>query len=175
MHLSDQMFGALLRFTQNIDCVGTSLQCRLILMYSLQFVIYILIFHETELKNLYVLLLQMSDEEMDFSDDGDIGDYYDVEYDGDVDHVDPPKDDPEYFDVACLTDTEVERLLNESVEELSNSIQVSCCNEHTNPLIDIAYPLVPYPRTYIALYSHTPKLLVTHTHPQKQEIVVHPS
>ncbi|XP_068243520.1 potential E3 ubiquitin-protein ligase ariadne-2 [Palaemon carinicauda] len=67
----------------------------------------------------------MSDEEMEFSDDGDIDDYYGVEYDGDVDHVDPIKDDPEYFDVACLTDTEVERLLNESVEELSNSIQVT--------------------------------------------------
>ncbi|XP_064086283.1 potential E3 ubiquitin-protein ligase ariadne-2-like [Macrobrachium nipponense] len=67
----------------------------------------------------------MSDEEMEFSDDGDIDDYYGVEYDGDVDHVDPPKDDPEYFDVACLTDTEVERLLNESVEQLSNSIQVT--------------------------------------------------
>ena len=32
-----------------------------------------------------------------------------------------------------------------------------------------------YLNTYIALYSHTPKLPVTHTHPQKQEIVVHPS
>ena len=32
-----------------------------------------------------------------------------------------------------------------------------------------------YPNTYIALYSRTPKLPVTHTHPQKQEIVVHPS
>lgn len=66
----------------------------------------------------------MSDEEMEFSDD-DYDDYYGVEYDGDVDHVDPEKSDPEYFDCACLTDTEVERLLNESVEQLSNSIQVS--------------------------------------------------
>ena len=40
---------------------------------------------------------------------------------------------------------------------------------------NISYPLVPYPHTYIALYSRTPKLPVTHTHPQKQEIVVHPS
>ena len=39
----------------------------------------------------------------------------------------------------------------------------------------LSYPLVPYPHTYIALYSRTPKLPVTHTHPQKQEIVVHPS
>lgn len=66
----------------------------------------------------------MSDEEMEFSDD-DYDDYYGGEYDGDVDHVDPEKSDPEYFDCACLTDTEVERLLNESVEQLSNSIQVS--------------------------------------------------
>nr|XP_027211482.1 potential E3 ubiquitin-protein ligase ariadne-2-like [Penaeus vannamei] len=66
----------------------------------------------------------MSDEEMEFSDD-DYDDYYGVEYDGDVDHVDPEKSDPEYFDCACLTDTEVERLLNESVEQLSNSIQVT--------------------------------------------------
>ncbi|XP_045585524.1 potential E3 ubiquitin-protein ligase ariadne-2 [Procambarus clarkii] len=66
----------------------------------------------------------MSDEEMEFSDD-DYDGYYDQEYDGDVDHVDPQKNDPEYFDVACLTDTEVERLLNESVEQLSNSIQAT--------------------------------------------------
>ena len=32
-----------------------------------------------------------------------------------------------------------------------------------------------YPNTYIALYSRTPKLPVTHTQPQKQEIVFHPS
>lgn len=65
----------------------------------------------------------MSDEEMEYSDD-DFDAYYEEEYDRDVDHVDPHKNDPEYFHVACLTDTEVERLLNESVEQLSNSIQV---------------------------------------------------
>ena len=32
-----------------------------------------------------------------------------------------------------------------------------------------------YPNTYIALYSRTLKLPVTHTHAQKQKIVVHPS
>ena len=32
-----------------------------------------------------------------------------------------------------------------------------------------------YPNTYIALYSRTPKLPVTHTHTHKQETVVHPS
>ncbi|XP_050710210.1 potential E3 ubiquitin-protein ligase ariadne-2-like [Eriocheir sinensis] len=66
----------------------------------------------------------MSDEEMEYSDD-DFDAYYEEEYDRDVDHVDPHKNDPEYFHVACLTDTEVERLLNESVEQLSNSIQVT--------------------------------------------------
>lgn len=68
---------------------------------------------------------QMSDEEMEYSDD-DFDAYYEEEFDRDVDHVDPHKNDPEYFHVACLTDTEVERLLNESVEQLSNSIQVGC-------------------------------------------------
>lgn len=68
----------------------------------------------------------MSDEEMEYSDD-DFDAYYEEEYDRDVDHVDPHKNDPEYFHVACLTDTEVERLLNESVEQLSNSIQVRGC------------------------------------------------
>lgn len=64
----------------------------------------------------------MSDEEMDYSD-SDYEAYYE-DYEGDMDHMPPMKNDPEYFDVACLTDTEVERLLNESVEQLSNSIQV---------------------------------------------------
>lgn len=65
----------------------------------------------------------MSDEEMEYSD-SDYEDYYGTDYEGDMDHMAPMKNDPEYFDVACLTDTEVERLLNESVEQLSNSIQV---------------------------------------------------
>ncbi|KAK3866184.1 hypothetical protein Pcinc_028271 [Petrolisthes cinctipes] len=66
----------------------------------------------------------MSDEEMEYSDT-DYDDYYGNDYEGDMDHMIPMKNDPEYFDVACLTDTEVERLLNESVEQLSNSIQVT--------------------------------------------------
>lgn len=70
----------------------------------------------------------MSDEEMEYSDD-DFDAYYEEEFDRDVDHVDPQKNDPEYFHVVCLTDTEVERLLNESVEQLSNSIQVGGCGE----------------------------------------------
>lgn len=65
----------------------------------------------------------MSDEEMDQSED-DFDDYYGCDYDGDVEHLDPKKADPEYFEYFCLTDTEVERLLNESVEELSIAVQV---------------------------------------------------
>ncbi|MCL4122257.1 UNVERIFIED_CONTAM: hypothetical protein GTU68_003208 [Idotea baltica] len=66
----------------------------------------------------------MSDEEMDQSED-DFADYYVCEYDGDVEHLDPQKADPEYYEHSCLTDTEVERLLNESVEQLSTAVQVT--------------------------------------------------
>ena len=65
----------------------------------------------------------MSDEEMEFSDE-DYGDYYSGDFDGDVDHLDPKKTDLEYFEYSCLTDTQVECLLNESVEQLSTNIQV---------------------------------------------------
>ncbi|KAB7503210.1 Protein ariadne-2 [Armadillidium nasatum] len=66
----------------------------------------------------------MSDEEMDQSEE-DYADYYGCDHDGDGDNVDPRLTDPEYFEYSCLTDTEVERLLNESVEQLSNAIQVT--------------------------------------------------
>ena len=61
---------------------------------------------------------------------------------------------------------------------LSRPLDVPLCPRARSRLgtfINISYPLVPYPHTYIALYSRTPKLPVTHTHPQKHEIVVHPS
>lgn len=62
---------------------------------------------------------------MEYSDE-DYGDYYGTtEYDGDIESLDPQKHDPEWYDFSCLTDTEVECLLNESVEELSTSIQVT--------------------------------------------------
>ena len=38
--------------------------------------------------------------------------------------------------------------------------------------ITSVYPLVPYPHTYIALYSRTPKLPVTHTHTHKNKKLV---
>ncbi|RXG52421.1 E3 ubiquitin-protein ligase ARIH2 [Armadillidium vulgare] len=66
----------------------------------------------------------MSDEEMDQSEE-DYADYYGCDHDGDGENVDPRLTDPEYFEYSCLTDTEVERLLNESVEQLSNAIQVT--------------------------------------------------
>lgn len=66
----------------------------------------------------------MSDDDMEYSED-DYDDYYGGGYDGDVDHLDPHKTDPEYYESFCLKDTEVERLLNESVEKLSDSIQVT--------------------------------------------------
>jgi ariadne-2 len=42
----------------------------------------------------------------------------------DIDSVDPKKTDPEFFKYDCLTVDEVEKLLNESVEGLSNSLKI---------------------------------------------------
>jgi ariadne-2 len=43
----------------------------------------------------------------------------------DIDNVDPKKTDPEYFTYDCLTVDEVEKLLNESVEKLSNTLKIT--------------------------------------------------
>lgn len=43
----------------------------------------------------------------------------------DIDNVDPKKTDPEYFTHDCLTVDEVEKLLNESVEKLSNTLKIT--------------------------------------------------
>ncbi|XP_069694109.1 potential E3 ubiquitin-protein ligase ariadne-2 isoform X2 [Periplaneta americana] len=66
------------------------------------------------------------DSDMEYSDD-DIcyEDYYNNEEDYDAEQVDPSKTDPEYFVFDCLTVEEVERLLNESVEILSNTLQIT--------------------------------------------------
>lgn len=69
---------------------------------------------------------------MNYSDDEDeeisYNDYYNMGYyngeDCDIEHLDMRKLDPEYFTYECLTVEEVERLLNESVELLSTSLQV---------------------------------------------------
>lgn len=66
------------------------------------------------------------DSDMDYSDDDCCyEDYYNIEEDCDAEQLDPSKTDPEYFLYECLTVEEVERLLNESVEILSNTLQVS--------------------------------------------------
>jgi ariadne-2 len=66
------------------------------------------------------------DSNMEYSDDDCCyGDYYNIEEDCDAEQLDPSKTDPEYFIYECLTLQEVERLLNELVQALSNTLQVS--------------------------------------------------
>ncbi|KAF2348146.1 IBR domain, partial [Trinorchestia longiramus] len=68
----------------------------------------------------------MSDDDMGGSGDDDYyNDYYSDGHDPDVETLDKTQQDPEYFEFQCLTDTEVERFINERVEELSTSIQVT--------------------------------------------------
>jgi len=63
-----------------------------------------------------------SDDEME---DEDINHYYNI-CDGEEHYSDRRKeDDPEYFEYQLLNVEDVERLLNESVEALSQSIKVS--------------------------------------------------
>lgn len=70
---------------------------------------------------------------MNYSDDEDgeisYNDYYNMGYyngeDCDIEQEDMCKTDPEFFAYECLSVEEVERLLNESVETLSTSLQVS--------------------------------------------------
>jgi len=65
------------------------------------------------------------DSDMEYSDDDCCyEDYYNNAEDYDAEQLDPSKTDPEYFIYDCLTVEEVERLLNESVEILSNTLQV---------------------------------------------------
>lgn len=51
--------------------------------------------------------------------------YYNINDDTDIDEVDPRTTDPEYFEFKCLFEEQVERLLNESVETLSNILLIS--------------------------------------------------
>jgi ariadne-2 len=65
------------------------------------------------------------ESDMDYSDEETgFGDYYDEADTCDLEQVDVSKSDPEYFEYECLLVEEVERLLNESVEEISNSLKV---------------------------------------------------
>jgi len=63
-----------------------------------------------------------SDDEME--DDEDINHYYNACDGEEHDHDRRKEDDPEYFEYQLLTVEDVERLLNESVEALSQSIKV---------------------------------------------------
>ena len=69
---------------------------------------------------------QMSDDEMTGSGDEDYyNDYYSEGHDPDVETLDRKSKDPEYFEYWCLNSTEVNALLDETVEELCAAIQVS--------------------------------------------------
>ncbi|XP_066997112.1 potential E3 ubiquitin-protein ligase ariadne-2 [Anabrus simplex] len=66
------------------------------------------------------------DSDMDYSEeDCGYADYYNTEEDCDIEQIDLSKTDPEYFVFDCLSVEEVERLLNECVETLSNSLQIT--------------------------------------------------
>lgn len=43
----------------------------------------------------------------------------------DIDTEDRRQTDPEYFEYECLTEEQVERVLNETVEVLSNNLQIT--------------------------------------------------
>ncbi|CAG9817003.1 unnamed protein product [Phaedon cochleariae] len=69
---------------------------------------------------------QGGESDMDCSDN----EYYDEYYytlndDIDIEQIDPRKIDPEYFEFNCLFEEQVDRLLNETVETLSNMHQIS--------------------------------------------------
>lgn len=67
-----------------------------------------------------------AESDMEYSDnDGDDYDYYGEQDDCDMEAVDRTKSDPEYFLYTCLRVEEVEKLLNESIELLSNSLQIT--------------------------------------------------
>lgn len=67
------------------------------------------------------------ESDMDYSDNDceDEYDYYNTGEDCDIEQLDPSKTDPEYFSYECLNEEDVERLLNESVETLSNNLQIT--------------------------------------------------
>lgn len=67
-----------------------------------------------------------AESDMEYSDnEGDEYDYYGEHDDCDMETVDRSKADPEYFIYSCLKVEEVEKLLNESIELLSNSLQIT--------------------------------------------------
>ncbi|XP_017778653.1 PREDICTED: protein ariadne-2 isoform X2 [Nicrophorus vespilloides] len=69
---------------------------------------------------------QDADSDMDCSDIDIVDDdYYNDNDDNDMDQIDPLIRDPEYFVYDCLTEEQVERLLNEKVEQLSNYLRIT--------------------------------------------------
>lgn len=72
-------------------------------------------------------MMSGGESDMDYSDNDcdDEYDYYNTGEDCDIEQVDPSKTDPEYFLFECLTEEDVERLLNESVEVLSLNLQIT--------------------------------------------------
>lgn len=84
------------------------------------------------------------ESDMDYSDDcDDEYDYYNTGEDCDIEQIDPSKTDPEYFSYECLSEEEVERLLNESVEILSNNLQI------TPSLAKVSHPMFIFCTTLI--------------------------
>lgn len=69
---------------------------------------------------------QDADSDMECSDNECFDEYYyNMNDDTDIDEVDPRKTDPEYFEFKCLFEEQVDRLLNENVETLSNILLIS--------------------------------------------------
>lgn len=68
--------------------------------------------------------MEVGEETEDEEEEEGFADYYDIGDDCDLDH-DPRKVDPEAFEFECLTIEDVEKLLNESVEVLCNTLRVS--------------------------------------------------
>lgn len=69
---------------------------------------------------------QDGDSDMDCSDNECYDEYYyNINDDTDIDEIDPRKTDPEYFEFKCLFEEQVDRLLNENVETLSNMLYIS--------------------------------------------------
>lgn len=69
-----------------------------------------------------------NDSDMDYSsEDNECEyDYYNTGVaDVDIEQIDPKKTDPEYLEFQCLNVEEVEKLLNETVEHLSNTIHLT--------------------------------------------------
>lgn len=68
--------------------------------------------------------IQDIESDMECSENECYDDYYN-EQDNDMEQLDPTEIDPEFFSFECLSEEQVERLLNEAVEFLSNNLQIT--------------------------------------------------